>query len=85
MSAEFKKAQLRKYHEACHKAAMDFIDLVTNAAGEQMKIEGITIDTLNFEISELCKLASRNLNADEIELEHDYVEMLILEGMAEKA
>ncbi|MCP3810031.1 hypothetical protein ABEW32_03440 [Paenibacillus jamilae] len=78
---ELTRKQLRKHYEQCHKSAMSFIEIVTNAAGDQMKIEGIEFDPNNISVEQICELAAKNLNADVIDLMPDYVELMEFEKM----
>ena len=76
---EFARAQLRKLNDNIHENAMRFIEIATNAAIDQMNLEGISTEHISVEL--WTEMAAKNLNADPIDFIPDFKRLLELEGM----
>lgn len=78
---ELIQKQVNKHLEECHESALKFIEIVTDAAGEQMQIENITFDEKNISLDLICSLAAKNLEIDVEKLTSDYLDLMALEKM----
>lgn len=68
----------------CHKAAMDYIDMVTAAAINQLQSEGIQMNVEEVHPSMISRYAAKNLNIEYTEkFYEDFLDLLVLEKMVE--
>lgn len=76
-------ARLKKLRESIHKDTMEYIDIVTTCAGEQMKIEDIAFDPQHIDVNKLIELAAKRLDINMEEIHKYFVDLMVLEGMIE--
>lgn len=75
------RRRLTKLYAESHEKAMEYIEIVTDAAFNQMKIEGVVMDPSNIDIKLISQMAAKNLNADFNDIYHDYTDLMVFEGM----
>ena len=75
------RRRLEKLYAQSHETAMQYIDIVTNAAMDQMKVEGVDFDPYNIDIPLICRMAAKHLNADYHDILHDYTDVMVYEKM----
>ncbi|MNH94447.1 hypothetical protein D3C73_470680 [compost metagenome] len=78
---KFTRRRLEKLYSQSHENAMEYIDIITNAAMDQMKIDGVNLDPHNIDIPLICKMAAKHLNANYQDILHDYTDVMVFEGM----
>lgn len=82
MKNEFINKMLTKHSKECHTSAMAYINMVTNAAMAQMKIERCTISE-DITPQLIGHYAARNLGIDAEHLTQEITSMMVLEGLVE--
>lgn len=75
------RLRLKKLHAESHEKAMQYIDIVTASAVNQMEKEGVAMDPYNIDIKLITEMAAKNLNIDFDSLYKDYTELMIFESM----
>lgn len=80
---EITKSRLRNAKEKCHKYAMEYIDIVTSAAGQYMQENGIEYDPELITPEGICSFAASKLGVKFDELKEEYFDLMHLEKMIE--
>lgn len=77
----FAQKRLESLYSQSHEASFSFIEIVTNAAIDQMKVEGVEMDPSNIDVLLISQMAAKKLGLNSGELYIKYKEMMLFEGM----
>ncbi|UPK42504.1 hypothetical protein [Paenibacillus pabuli] len=78
---KFAQKRLEALYAQSHEAAFSYIEIVTNSAFDQMKIECVEMDPSNIDVLLISRMAAKKLNTNANELYIKYKEMMLFEGM----
>ena len=82
---ELTKVRLRNSKDKCHMYAMEYIDIVTSAAGQYMQENDVDYDHELITPEGICSFAASKLGVDFEELKEEYFALMHLEKMIEFA
>jgi hypothetical protein len=82
MQINMTTARLNKLADECHAASMAYIEIVTNAAIDQMQLYGIEPSEENITVPNIAMYAAKRLNVPVESIEPELTKFMVLEGMA---